>query len=59
MRLEEIFGLPSMPAAAPSHPRGPNRFIDRQHMAIVYESDHTLPWGRVLHDCLSEDAGAG
>lgn len=39
MRLEDILGLPSMPAAAPSYPRGPYRFIDRQHMVIVYESD--------------------
>ncbi len=39
MRTEDILGLPSMPPAAPSYPRGPYRFIDRQHMVIVYESD--------------------
>lgn len=48
MKLEDILGLPSMPAAGPSYPAGPYRFIDREYMIITYESDpelirHQLP----------------
>ncbi|MDX2102139.1 MAG: acetoacetate decarboxylase [Alphaproteobacteria bacterium] len=39
MTREEILGLPSMPAASPSYPRGPYRFVDREYLIIVYESD--------------------
>jgi acetoacetate decarboxylase len=39
MNREQILGLPSMPAASPSYPRGPYRFVDREYMIIVYESD--------------------
>ncbi len=39
MNRDTILGLPSMPAASPSYPRGPYRFIDREYMIIVYESD--------------------
>jgi len=39
MKAEEILQLPSMPLASPSYPRGPYRFIDREYMIIMYESD--------------------
>ncbi len=34
-----ILDLPSMPLAAPSYPRGPYRFIDREYLIVSYESD--------------------
>jgi acetoacetate decarboxylase len=39
MREEDIHKLPSMPAAGPSYPAGPYRFIDREFMVITYETD--------------------
>ena len=39
MDLSDILALPSMPAASPSYPRGPYRFIDREYLIIAYESD--------------------
>ncbi|SLN30657.1 acetoacetate decarboxylase [Oceanibacterium hippocampi] len=39
MNREQILGLPSMPAAGPSYPFGPYRFVDREYMIIIYESD--------------------
>jgi len=39
MRKADIFKLPSMPAAGPSYPAGPYRFIDREFMVITYETD--------------------
>lgn len=39
MNREEILNTASMPIAGPSYPRGPYRFIDREYMIIVYESD--------------------
>src|SRR6201989_293530 len=39
MRKEDILRLPSMPAAGPSHPAGPYRFVDREYMVITYETD--------------------
>jgi acetoacetate decarboxylase len=39
MNLADILALPSMPAASPSYPRGPYRFIDREYLIITYESD--------------------
>jgi acetoacetate decarboxylase len=39
MKLEHILSLPSMPAASPSYPRGPYRFIDREYLIITYETD--------------------
>ncbi|MFO0996748.1 MAG: acetoacetate decarboxylase [Alphaproteobacteria bacterium] len=39
MKRDEILRLPSMPAASPSFPHGPFRFIDRQYFIIIYESD--------------------
>ena len=48
MNKKEILALPSMPAASPSYPRGPFRFIDREYMIVIYESDpvairHAVP----------------
>ena len=39
MNREQILGLPSIPAASPSYPFGPYRFVDREYMIIAYESD--------------------
>jgi len=39
MNIDEILQTPSMPLASPSYPRGPYRFVDREYMAIAYESD--------------------
>jgi acetoacetate decarboxylase len=39
MRKEDILRLPSMPAAGPSYPAGPYRFINREYMVITYETD--------------------
>lgn len=39
MKREQILELPSMPAASPSYPRGPYRFIDREYFIVAYESD--------------------
>jgi acetoacetate decarboxylase len=39
MRKEEVLNLNSMPAAGPSYPAGPYRFIDREYMVITYETD--------------------
>ena len=39
MRKAEVRKLPSMPAAGPSYPAGPYRFVDREYMAITYETD--------------------
>jgi acetoacetate decarboxylase len=39
MRKEDILRLPSMPAAGPSYPAGPYRFVDREYMVITYETD--------------------
>jgi acetoacetate decarboxylase len=42
MRKEEVLQLPSMPAAGPSYPAGPYRFIDREFLVITYETDPEL-----------------
>lgn len=39
MNKKEILSLSAMPAASPSYPRGPYRFVDREYMIIIYESD--------------------
>ena len=39
MRKADILRLPSMPAAGPSYPAGPYRFINREFMVITYETD--------------------
>jgi len=39
MNAKEILALPSMPAACPSYPKGPYRFINREYFLITYESD--------------------
>ena len=42
MRQEDVLKLPSMPAAGPSYPAGPYRFIDREFLVITYETDADL-----------------
>ncbi|MDA0661735.1 MAG: acetoacetate decarboxylase [Proteobacteria bacterium] len=39
MNRDEILKTPSMPVAGPSYPKGPFRFINREYMIIIYESD--------------------
>jgi acetoacetate decarboxylase len=39
VRKEDVLKLPSMPAAGPSYPAGPYRFINREFMVITYETD--------------------
>ena len=39
MKTRDILDLASMPLAAPSYPRGPYRFIDREYLIVTYESD--------------------
>jgi len=39
MKEKDVLDLPSMPLAAPSYPRGPYRFIDREYLIVTYESD--------------------
>jgi len=39
MKPETILKVASMPAAAPSYPRGPYRFVNREYFIITYESD--------------------
>jgi acetoacetate decarboxylase len=36
---DEILGVSSMPAFAPSYPRGPFRFVRREYLIITYETD--------------------
>lgn len=42
MNREQILKLPSMPAAAPSYPGLPFRFVNREYMIVMYESDPEL-----------------
>jgi len=39
MNRDAILKLPSMPAASPSYPHLPFRFVDREYMIVIYESD--------------------
>jgi acetoacetate decarboxylase len=39
MKDSDVRSLPAMPAASPSYPRGPYRFVDREYLIINYESD--------------------
>ena len=39
MNKKDILSLPSMPAASPSYPRGPYRFVNREYFIVVYETD--------------------
>jgi acetoacetate decarboxylase len=42
MRKEDVLRLPSMPAASPSYPAGPYRFVQREYMVITYETDSAV-----------------
>ncbi len=39
MTRDEILGISSMPAFAPSYPHGPFRFVRREYLIISYETD--------------------
>jgi acetoacetate decarboxylase len=48
MNRDQILKIPSMPAASPSYPHGPFRFVNREYMIVIYESDpeairHAVP----------------
>jgi acetoacetate decarboxylase len=40
--MKDVLELNSMPAAGPSYPAGPYRFINREYMVITYETDAEL-----------------
>src|SRR5262249_29263776 len=42
MRKADVLKLPSMPAAGPSYPAGPYRFVNREFMVITYETDREI-----------------
>ncbi len=39
MDKKQILSLSAMPPASPSYPKGPFRFVNREYMIIIYESD--------------------
>jgi acetoacetate decarboxylase len=39
MNRNEILATPSMPAIAPSYPRGAFRFVRREYLIVTYETD--------------------
>ena len=39
MKRSDVLKLSSMPAASPSYPLPPFRFVDREYMIVAYESD--------------------
>jgi acetoacetate decarboxylase len=39
MKRDEILNVSAMPAAAPSYPRGPYRFVNREYFIVSYETD--------------------
>ena len=39
MTPQDILALSAMPLANPSYPRGPYRFINREYLNILYQSD--------------------
>ena len=39
MDAKQILALSGMPAAAPSYPKGPYRFINREYFIVTYETD--------------------
>ena len=39
MNRQQILAAPSMPVAGPSYPHLPYRFVDREYMVVIYESD--------------------
>lgn len=71
MKVDQILALPSMPAACPSYPLGPYRFVNREYMIITYETDHELlrqavpeplepnPEGHVLYEWIRMPDSSG
>ena len=39
MNKKDILATPGMPAQAPSYPKGPYRFVNREYLIITYQSD--------------------
>ena len=39
MNHDDILAISGMPVAAPSYPKGPYRFVNREYFTITYESD--------------------
>lgn len=42
MRAKDVVALPSMPAASPSYPAGPYKFVHREYLVITYETEPAL-----------------
>ncbi len=42
MNREQILNLTAMPPSAPSYPKGPYRFYNREYMLITYETDPAI-----------------
>ena len=71
MTPEQILHLPSMPAASPSYPMGPYRFINREFMIVTYETDREMlrqavpeplepnPEGQVLYEWIRMPDSSG
>lgn len=43
MKVADILALASVPTASPPYPRGPNRFVQREHLAITHGSGIVIP----------------
>ena len=56
MRKEDVLKLPSMPAAGPSYPAGPYRFIDREYISYAKPLlEGSLPDGSRIQASLAKD----
>jgi acetoacetate decarboxylase len=55
MKKDELLKLSSMPILGPSYPKPPNRFINREYLNIVYETDIDL-LRRVLPEPLEPES---
>ena len=42
MKKEQILNLTSLPIVGPSYPHAPNRFVNREYLNIIYETDPEL-----------------
>lgn len=57
MNVQDILRLPSMPAASPSYPAGPYRFINREYFIVAYRSDPDAVRQAVPEPLEPEDGG--
>ena len=71
MKIDTVLGLPSMPAASPSYPLGPYRFVNREYFIITYVSSpeairaalpeplEPAPGNRVMYEFIRMPDSAG